>query len=269
MGINWVLQKNLTKSEILTRIKNIVDTDNESWEEIEVVPFSGELPKLTKKGLVNIPYGSTSLMLNASKDSSYSNGLFYDPSKFKISNYVKAWKKNMLNFDGLLTTFGEIESLDYQMNKNIFIRPNHDGKEFEGRVDSFTNILNWSKKISKLNIVELNQSTEVWISSPKNIEKEWRIFIVDNTIISSCRYMSNGLLDEDSTDSPIEMIKFIEDRINEYKLDDVYVMDIAKSENKYKIIECNCFNGTGFYNHNIEAIVIAINNLVRRKNYVE
>jgi len=61
-----------------------------------------------------------------------------------------------------------------------------------------------------------------------------------------------------------EMINFAKSRIEEYRLDDVYVMDIAEIENDYKLIECNCFNGTGFYKHNIERIVSAINNYIRK-----
>lgn len=45
-------------------------------------------------------------------------------------------------------------------------------------------------------------------------------------------------------------------------------MDIAKSNKEYKIIECNCFNGTGFYKHEIEKIVHAINELIIKQNNV-
>jgi len=66
-------------------------------------------------------------------------------------------------------------------------------------------------------------------------------------------------------DIPEEMINYAESRIAEYKLDDVYVMDIAQIENGFKLIECNCFNGTGFYKHDIEKIITSVNNFIRRK----
>jgi len=48
-------------------------------------------------------------------------------------------------------------------------------------------------------------------------------------------------------------------------LEEVYVMDIALMEEGYKLIECNCFNGTGFYDHDIEKIIESINEFVRSK----
>jgi len=55
--INWVLQKNLTNTEILSRIKNTVEQNKQTWEEIEVIPFSAQLPKLSNQKEINIPYG--------------------------------------------------------------------------------------------------------------------------------------------------------------------------------------------------------------------
>ena len=163
---------------------------------------------------------------------------------------------------GQLLKFGELSALKSDKDKNWFIRPNHDGKEFSGRVAPSQELVNWSKKICDLNLPDFNNETEVWISEPKEIKKEWRLFIVDDEIVSTCRYMKNGELDVSDTDIPNEMIKFAKARIKEYRLYDVYVMDIAEIEEGYKLIECNCFNGTGFYKHDIEGIVRAVNDFV-------
>ena len=44
--INWILQKNLTKPEILERIKSVLNGKDEIWEEVEVIPFSNEIPEI-------------------------------------------------------------------------------------------------------------------------------------------------------------------------------------------------------------------------------
>ena len=41
-------------------------------------------------------------------------------------------------------------------------------------------------------------------------------------------------------------------------------MDIAQIEDEFKLIECNCFNGTGFYMHDIEGVVRAVNDFVQK-----
>ena len=261
--INWILQKNLTKPEILKSIKDSLNGIDELCEEIEVIPFSENLPEIKNKKSQNIIYGSTTFMLNAFKDERYKDGVFYDPLKFQMKNYVQQWGEHILNCSGQLIKFEAINEMDSLNSKEWFLRPNHDGKEFSGRVDTFENLKSWSQKIINLDLPDFNSETEIWISEPKEIKKEWRLFIVDDEIISTSRYMENGFLSESNIDIPIQMIKFTQERIDEYRLADIYVMDIAEVSNEFKIIECNCFNGTGFYYHDIEGIVKAVNAFIK------
>ncbi|MBC6994841.1 ATP-grasp domain-containing protein [Neolewinella lacunae] len=263
--INWILQKNLTKPEILKRIKTVLNGEDEIWEEVDIIPFSNEIPEIKNKDTFKIIYGSTTFMLNAYQSEELREGVFFEPIKFQMTNYVDKWKDKVLNFDGKLMRFGEIENMKSEQEKKWFIRPNNDGKEFSGKVESFKKIVNWSNKVCQLELPEFNRDTEIWISEPKEITKEWRLFIVNNEIVSASRYMNDGQLDESENDIPKEMIEFAQERIDEYRLEDIYVMDIAEIQNEYKLIECNCFNGTGFYKHNVERIIQSINNFVKRK----
>lgn len=263
--IIWILQKNITKPVILERIKSVLNGQDELWEEVEIIPFSNEIPKIKNKEGFKIIYSSTTFMLNAFLDDELREGVFFEPENFQMKNYVNKWKDKVLNFDGQLLKFGEIGNLKSAQEKNWFIRPNNDKKEFSGKVETFKFLIDWSSKVCQLELPDLNKNTEVWISEPKEIIKEWRLFIVDNQIVSVTRYMNNGKLDINENDIPTEMLNFAKESIQEYRLEDVYVMDIAEIENAYKIIECNCFNGTGFYNHNIELIIKEVNKLVKRK----
>lgn len=263
--INWILQKNLTKPEILERIKSVLNGKDETWEELEVIPFSNEIPEIKNKDSFKIIYGSTTFMLNSFKNNELREGVFFEPTRFQMRNYVDKWNGKVLNSDGRLLKFGELEELESEPEKKWFIRPNTDGKEFSGRVETFMELKEWSDKVCELDLPELNKETEVWISEPKKIKKEWRLFVVDNQIVSASRYMNEGELDESEDDVPKEMTEFAKERISEYRIEDVYVMDIAEIENEYKLIECNCFNGTGFYKHDIERIVQSINKFIKQK----
>ena len=263
--IKWILQKNLTKPEILTRIKSVLIHVDETWEEVEIAPFSNELLQLTDKDSFNIIYGSTTFMLNAFNDETYNSGVFYNPETFQMKNYVEQWKEHVLNSSGQLVAFGELDEIESSSTQKWFIRPNHDGKEFSGKVEAFEELIHWKNRICQLDLPDFNAKTEVWISEPKAIKKEWRLFVVDDKIVSASRYAVNGELSESATDIPIEMLNFSKERISEYRLHDVYVMDIAEIENEFQLIECNCFNGTGFYQHDIEAVIRAVTDLVREK----
>ena len=106
--INWVLQTNLTKPNVLEAIKSALTATDESYEEITVIPFSTNSPEVKSKDAINIVYGSSTLMLNAYKNSELRKGLFYDPDKFTMQNYVNQWSDNLLNSDGQLIELGEI-----------------------------------------------------------------------------------------------------------------------------------------------------------------
>lgn len=261
--INWVLQSNLTKPNVISAIKSALTKSDESYEEITIVPFSTDPPKVNSKDFFNIFYGSSTLMLNAYKIQEFRRGLFYDPEKFTMQNYVKQWKNNLLNSDGQLIELGKIKDIISEPNQKWFIRPNDDEKGYSGKLIQFEKLTDWIENMSNLNSPKINNKRKAWLSKPKIINKEWRLFIVNDNIVSSSRYMNNGELSINRSDNPSDMLSFAKDRIEEYRLDDVYVMDIAEVMGEYKIIECNCFNGTGFYEHEIPKIVSAINEFVR------
>jgi hypothetical protein len=111
----------------------------------------------------------------------------------------------------------------------------------------------------------MNKETMIFLARPKKIQKEWRNFIVNNKVVSSSRYCLDGELNIDNQDIPSEMISFVTMRCQTYTPHAIFVMDVALSDDKYSIIECNCFNGTGFYDHDIALIVKSINEELVKK----
>ena len=260
--INWILQKNITNQNTLDRIKNVLNEQQVSFEEITVIPFSKEFPEIKNIEKYPIIYGSTTMMINAYKNPIIKRGVFFDPEKFNMANYVQNWGDSMLNADGKLIQFKEVKKLQNN-DHEFFIRPNSDEKEFAGKIFKTNELIDWYRTIESLNIEQINPQTKIWIAKPKMILKEWRIFIVDKRIVSVSKYMENQQINIDNQDIPSSLINFTTDRILEYQPNDIFVMDIALTKNSYKIIECNCFNGTGFYNHDIEKIVKLINKKIR------
>lgn len=258
-NIHWILQSNLIRENTLNTIKNILINDNVSFEEVKIIPFSDELPQIGKLSEINVFYGSTTLILNAYKKFGLTQGIFYDHGEFSMKTYLQKWNDKMLNHDSKILTFKEIIKLDYPSESKWFIRPIEDDKSFSGKIFSFQEICDFEKELKNSNNPYLTEETLVTISSPKSIDKEWRLFIVDKKIISSCRYSMNGELNVCDIDIPKEMIEFAENCCIEYTPSTVFVMDIALFKNDYKIVECNCFNDSGFYKHDIEKIIKKIN----------
>ncbi len=44
----------------------------------------------------------------------------------------------------------------------------------------------------------------------------------------------------------------------------MFVMDVARVQRAWKIVECNCFNGSRFYDADVSAIVHAVSDLQAR-----
>lgn len=257
--INWILQANLIKQSLIDSIKAALEIDNISYEEVKIIPFSDELPEIEKADYFNIFYGSTTLILNAYKDTRYKSGVFLDTEKFNFKNYLQQWGDKMLNFDSLVTTFSDFVTKDYDQISEWFLRPIEDDKSFSGTVMTFGEIKKMADELISSNNPYLTHNTLISVSSPKKIKKEWRHFIVNKKVISSSRYILNGELNVSATDIPTQLLEFVEECCLQYVPHDIFVLDTALYNKNYYIIECNCFNGTGFYSNDIANVIRAVN----------
>lgn len=93
----------------------------------------------------------------------------------------------------------------------------------------------------------------VIISEPKNILAEWRWFIVNGEIVDGAMYKNRGqLVKVYETDKQVieEAQKFADGWLPNMNC----VMDLALTERGLKVIEFNCINSSGFYNHDVNKI---------------
>ncbi len=261
----WVLQKNLTNEKVFEAIKATLEADNLPYQEVLLIPFSDEAPvvKPPFEGLVF--YGSTTLILNAWKDPKLCHGVFFDPARFSMENYLHQWGASMLNHDSRATTFESLAAESHPAEAAFFIRPDADSKAFSGQVMTFEAIQAFDAHLQDSENPNLDRNTTIVISLPKAIEKEWRSFVVDGKIVATSRYVLNGELDIDAKDVPAELLEFVQQAIDRYEPHAVFVIDTALSQGQLGILECNCFNGTGFYGHDIPKIVRAVNGWVQKQ----
>ncbi len=261
----WILQKNLTNEKVFATIKATLEADNLPYQEVLLIPFSDEAPEVSRpfEGLVF--YGSTTLILNAWKNPDLQQGVFFDPMRFSMENYLRQWGASMLNNDSRATTFAELASEKHPTATQFFIRPDADSKAFSGQVMTFQAIQTFASQLQDAENPHLDRQTPIVISRPKAIEKEWRSFVVDGKIIDTTRYVLQGELYIDAKDVPAELLEFVQQAIDRYEPHAVFVIDTALSQGQLGILECNCFNGTGFYGHDIPKIVRAVNGWVQKQ----
>lgn len=255
--IRWIIQKTLAGEQTLKALTEAIDDNGSEYQLIEVVPFDTEVRYTPADQARPVIYGSSTFMFGSLKHPYLKDGVFYDDDTFSMMKYLKHWGSYMLNADGDIVAAGAIGTLAFEDTDIVFVRPDSDSKSFAGDVYEFGDLKRRFGALDGHNPF-LDQDSLVLLAKPKRIEKEWRSFIVSGKVVSASRYRIDGRLAVDGDDIPDEMIAFCEAMYQVYHPHEVFVMDVALYQGQYKIIECNCFNGSGVYAHDWRQIVKAV-----------
>lgn len=254
--IQWVIQKNLSSEDVIREMEAACHHTGVTCYTFDIVPFSERLPDFPKDKR-SIFYGSTTTMYLAYKDGKLKEGLFFDEKAFSMENYLARWGEHMLNFGAQVITVGQLNSLDYEPDKLLFIRPNEDSKSFSGTVRPFNELADWFEGIKTSEDMSLTTDTKIIVGEPYHIETEWRLWIVLGKVVAASKYREHFNLKKE-TGCPPEVIDFAESRCETYVPHDVFVMDIGLCGGTLYIIECGCMNSAGFYAADIDKIVGAV-----------
>ena len=254
--IQWVVQRNLTNRIYLDAINEACMRNGVGIVEVDILPFSSDLPDFDRNKK-SIFYGSTSFLKLVGEDPGLKDGLFFDAQSFSMENYIRRWGKHMLNAEATVTSFRDLLDMEYEPGKMLFIRPDDDSKSFAGEVIEFGEIRDWFGKLRAVENAGLSPDTRIVVSEPYNIASEWRLWVVKKKVVAASRYREYFRLSK-SRGCPEEVVRYAEERCSEYTPEEVFVMDICRSGDSYYIVECNCMNGAGFYNADVDLIVSGV-----------
>jgi len=263
MKTTWVVQSNLLNSKDSEAIKVACAKHGHSFVPVRVKPFSSDLPEVST-GSPTIFYGATNFINNVYLNGQWIPGTFFHSTNFTIKACMDHYKEHMLNYPCEFTTIGKFAQSHQPMDKQFFIRPDKDLKEFAGDVMDFNKMIRWERSIRHLpgcdNNPTLSTSTEIVVAEPVGIAHEWRLFLVNGRVSSGSHYRSYGKLTI-TYDLPERVRAYAEEMCRIWLPSQVFVMDVAESAGNLYIVECNCFNSSGFYYSDIEKIVVDISDL--------
>lgn len=249
--MHWIVQKNITNPKDIAAIQQACQSNGFEFSLYEFIPFSEDRPKF--EGSNYVFYGSTSMM-----EQLYPHpGLFFDPNNFSMQNYIEQWGEKMLNAEAKLTNFETLAQASYAKDQLLFIRPDADSKSFSGTVLSFGEIQDWWAKLQVSDSTQLNAKTPIIAGPAYRIQREWRLWIVDQEIVTASLYAEDHRLKK-QRGAPQEVLDFAQKAIESYQPHRIFVMDIAETGGEYYIIECGCMNSAGFYAADIEQIITVI-----------
>lgn len=250
--MKWIIQNNLYNEE--DDFKIVKETfDKFGIEYFETSISKGKLypePVLHDNNIMIL--GGYSLMRYA-KDNNFVPGCYTDNMDMKT--WLKNYKDNMLNYDSKILKISEVNE-----DRPFFMRPEKDSKEFSGKTFNNKEEFEQFRLDLLATSIVANKDTNVIVSSLKCVHREVRFFIIDGKIISSSVYKINGV----PRTSPVineDEIRFVNVMINMYQPDNAFVMDIGLTDDGLKIVELNCINCSGFYEADIQKIIMTLHTI--------
>lgn len=254
--MKFLIQHNLMNLDQLASVKMAVQDYPHQF--IGVIPFSHEITSDEELiGTDYIPYGST-LFTMLALDKHW-KGLYFNLESFNMRAAFRN-RSDMLN-EGLVVSVYKAEKYLHSFDRDIFIRPDLDLKHFSGQVMNSIECADWLKDAMSLppesGTYAMPSNMLVVISEPKNIQAEWRWFIIGNEIIDGAMYRVNGQLVK-KHENDIDVINEAQSFAKKWLPSPCCVMDLALVDNELKVVEFNCLNSSGFYGHDVHKIFNAL-----------
>jgi hypothetical protein len=172
--------------------------------------------------------------------------------------YREHYRENLLNWDSQI--FKTVDDFGWKDEEVKFIRPTQDTKSFTGKV--FTKI-EWQdfieNQLYNYKSEIFNEETLVQVSSPKNIQKEIRFWVVGGRVVTGSQYrLGNQTIYSDYFEE--EAREFAQRMVDKFQLAEAFVIDVCLANDEWKIVECGCINCAGFYKADLPKAVEAIEN---------
>lgn len=197
-------------------------------------------------------------------------GVYYNKNAYKCSAYYpKLAQYNLLNNDYVLIPYGDLlrqrDFLLRQIGEQgcVFIRPDSGSKIFTGRLVSGET---FSKDVEYFCCQGAQQHDLCVVSSPKNVESEWRFVAVKQDVIAGSQYIKYGQLDVEAS-YPYEALELAQ-RVAKsgYQPDSVWCIDICRTRmGNYYLLEIGCFSCAGLYACDLEVIVREVSKVAKEE----
>ncbi len=220
--------------------------------EISVLSGSASLPEMPPINGPVVFHGRTTLILRASEHPKWRHGIFFDPMRFQHRAYAAAYGDQLLNADARIVSWEEFFSESHNPEELIFLKPNDDLKRFTGGMLSFAECFTLYQRLRSMS-KPIAPTSEIVVGKPREVDAEWRLFIVDGQVVSGSMYRPSG-----DPYIPHDLVLFAESAASQWVPASVFVLDVARVEQAWKIVECNCFNGSRFYMADVSWIVRAV-----------
>ncbi len=246
----WIIQTNVEpESTSPTALRRACIDEGHPYCEISIAPGAISLPDIPHIEGPVVFHGRTTLILRASEHPEWCRGIFFDPARFQHRAYLAAYGNRLLNADARVLTWERLIRELCGPGELVFLKPNDDLKRFTGSVLTYSECLSLYDTLRGRSR-PVAPTDEVVLGVPREIDAEWRLFLVDGRFVTGSMYRPSG-----DPHVPLEAIDFAEQAASRWTPASVFTLDVARVEGAWKIVECNCFNWSRFYRADVGRLV--------------
>jgi len=248
----YIIQENLFREEGFTKLINFMERFHMDYELVTVKSGTDEVEYKTDRKDV-FCFGALKLARVTKNTGWYPGCLITENHDYEV--YSKHYKENLLNYDSKIIKISE--QIDF--TQDLFIRPTMDSKIFTGKVfkkydweETQYYLLN-DKTYQKT----VTPETLIQVAKPKFITQEIRFWIVDGKIVTQSTYRRGTFLVYDNI-VDADAIEFVQKMIDIYCVEKCFTMDVCLSNEGWKIVECGSISCAGFYDSDIQKLIMAL-----------
>lgn len=259
----WIVQSTGVNVSNCDRVMTALMQEKIPFVPVGVLPFTAEITGLDG---ITLPdrvyvYGSTKLIRIAG-ELNLTPGVFFDHSTFNMMVWADklASPESGIDFLNSDCSFFQIRELaGLVASDTMFIRPVMDLKAFSGQVINAGEC--FDEFFSRVfNSENYNRHMMVAIGGCKDIDQEYRVFMVGRKPVTASRYRDGGELSLSSI-VPDDVFIFADKVAKTWLPHDHCVLDVARTASGYSVLEFNCINASGLYDADVNLLVKAINNI--------
>lgn len=273
--MHYIVQENIFRESNYQIILDALDRLSLPYSVVRIFPFVDkicllsdipesfsvdELPDYEPPSKNVFVFGAVKLGRISNKRGWIPGSMLNENHDFNV--YGPRYGENLLNHDSMICTVGDSLAVKWHAGEEKFIRPCRDSKSFTGKLFTENQWFDLAgfHEIDKTEI--FNEDTTIQIASPKDIQKEIRLWVVDGKVVTGSQYklgtliLSDEKYEKDAEDFAEEMIKLFQPAR-------AFVMDVCLTNGKWKIVEINCINASGFYKANAQKLLVALEDCFR------
>jgi hypothetical protein len=264
VNVKWILEAYVWQDKSIERFEASIKKLGLECVKISPEDARNGMKSLGEKEECVVFYGSLETAREIVRSKPWIPGVFYTPDNYRCRNYYPAFGSHLLNAEnyafypyGDLIRMKEAIFTHFAEDRAVFIRPDEGDKTFTGKLVYKED---YEKEVDYFGFYGINPSALVVVSEPKNIYKEWRLFMSEGKVVTGSLYKIGRTVKHDPNVAD-EVIDFANRVAGLYTPDRVWVLDICETlAGNYYVLEIGCMSCSGIYACDTDKLVEAATN---------